>query len=254
MLRQLLRNFPRNDENLIIKTMNIKDIGVIIAKKPLKENTFIITVFTKNHGLYSGVVKESSKKSKFIYQEGNIVDFLWQARLHEHIGMAKCELIKSYTGYFIINKAKLYAFNSVISLIKELFHEREEHSNFFSFLINYLDNLSKNFCFRDYINFELALLAETGYKLDLTKCGVSHVTTDLTYVSPKSGRALSYKVGKPYKDKLLILPRFLLSENSEITLEEKKQAITLTNYFFNRYLFHNNRQAEARQAFMEYIL
>ncbi len=254
MLRQLFRNFPRNDENLIIKTMNIKDIGVIIANKPLKENTFIITVFTKNHGLYSGVVKESSKKNKFIYQEGNIVDFLWQARLHEHIGMAKCELIKSYTGYFIINKAKLYAFNSVISLIKELFHEREEHSNFFLFLINYLDNLSKNFCFRDYINFELALLAETGYKLDLTKCGVSHVTTDLTYISPKSGRALSYKVGKPYKDKLLILPRFLLSENNEITLEEKKQAITLTNYFFYRYLFHNNRQAEARQAFMEYIL
>ncbi|ADE30078.1 DNA repair protein RecO [Rickettsia prowazekii] len=233
--------------------MNIKDIGVIISKKPLKENTFIIRVFTKNHGLYSGVIKESSKKNKFIYQEGNIVDFLWKARLHEHIGIAKCELIKSYTGYFIINKAKLYAFNSVISLIQELFHEREEHSIFFSFLINYLDNLSKNFCFRDYISFELNLLAETGYKLDLTKCCVSHVTTDLTYVSPKSARALSYKVGKPYRDKLLILPKFLLAKDSEITLEEKKQALTLTNYFFNRYLFHNNRQVKAREEFIEYI-
>ncbi|ABV75083.1 DNA repair protein RecO [Rickettsia akari str. Hartford] len=234
--------------------MNIKDVGVIISKKPLKENTFIITVCTKNHGLYSGVVKESSKKSKFIYQEGNIVDFLWQARLHEHIGIAKCELIKSYTGYLIINKTKLYAFNSIISLIKELCHEREKHSNFFSFLLNYLDNLSKNFCFRDYINFELTLLAKTGYKLDLTKCGVTHVTTDLTYVSPKSARALSYEVGKPYKDKLLILPKFLLSDDSEITLEEKRQALTLTNYFFNRYLFHNNRQPEARQTFVGYIL
>ncbi|WP_341787853.1 DNA repair protein RecO [Rickettsia endosymbiont of Cantharis rufa] len=234
--------------------MIIKDIGVIIAKKPLKENIFIITVFTKKNGLYSGVAKESSKKSKFIYQEGNIVDFLWQARLHEHIGMAKCELIKSYTGHFITNKAKLYAFNSVISLIKELFHERGGYSNFFSFLINYLDNLSKNFCFRDYINFELALLDIAGYKLDLSKCAVSHTTTDLTYVSPKSARALSHEVGKPYKDKLLILPRFLLSDNSEITLEEKRQALTLTNYFFNRYLLHNNRQVEARQAFMRYVL
>jgi len=234
--------------------MNIKDIGVIIAKKPLKENTFIITVFTKNHGLYSGVAKESSKKSKFIYQEGNIVDFLWQARLHEHIGMAKCELIKSYIGHFITNKAKLYAFNSVISLIKELFHEREEHSNFFSFLMHYLDNLSKNFCFRDYINFELALLDIAGYKLDLSKCAVSNVKQDLYYVSPKSARALSYEIGKPYKDKLLILPRFLLLDNSEITLEEKRQALTLTSYFFNRYLFHNNRQPEARQAFIEYVL
>ncbi|HJD55891.1 MAG TPA: DNA repair protein RecO [Rickettsia endosymbiont of Pyrocoelia pectoralis] len=234
--------------------MNIKDIGVIVAKKPLKENTFIITVFTKNHGLYSGVAKESSKKSKFIHQEGNIVDFLWQARLHEHIGMAKCELIKSYTGHFIMNKAKLYAFNSVTSLIKTLFHEREEHFNFFSVLINYLDSLSKNFCFRDYINFELALLTEMGYELDLTKCGVSHAVHDLAYISPKSGRALSYEVGSPYKDKLLILPRFLLSNDNEITLEKKKQALNLTNYFFNRYLFHNHKQPEARQVFIEYIL
>ncbi|MGI4752579.1 MAG: DNA repair protein RecO [Janthinobacterium lividum] len=234
--------------------MNIKDIGVIIAKKPLKENTFIITVFTKNHGLYSGVAKESSKKSKFIYQEGNVVDFLWQARLHEHIGIAKCELVKSYTGHFIINKAKLYAFNSVISLIKELFHEREEHYNFFSLLINYLDNLAKNFCFNDYINFELALLAEMGYELDFTKCGVSNTTQDLAYLSPKSGRAVSYEVGAPYKDKLLPLPKFLLSGNDKITLEEKRQALSLTSYFFNRYLFHNHRQPEIRQVFVEYIL
>ncbi|WP_347938871.1 DNA repair protein RecO [Rickettsia oklahomensis] len=234
--------------------MNIKDIGVIVAKKPLKENIFIITVFTKNYGLYSGVIKESSKKSKFIYQEGHIVDFLWKARLHEHIGIAKCELIKSYTGYFITNKAKLYAFNSAISLIKVVFHEREETSNFFSFLINYLDNLSKKFFFRDYINFELALLDIAGYKLDLSKCAVSNVKQDLYYVSPKSGRALSYKIGAPYKDKLLILPKFLLSDNSEITLEEKRQALTLTNYFFNRYLFHNNIHTKARQTFMEHIL
>ena len=234
--------------------MNIKDIGVIIAKKYLKESSFIVSVFTENHGLYSGVVKESSKKSRFIYQEGNIVDFFWQARLHEHIGIAKCEFIKSYIGHFITNKAKLYAFNSIISLIKELFHEREEHSNFFLFLMNYLDTLSKDFCFHDYINFELALLAETGYKLDLSKCAVSHITTNLSYVSPKSGRALSYKIGTPYKDKLLILPKFLLLDNSKITSEEKKQALTLTSYFFNRYLFHNNKQPEARQAFIDYII
>lgn len=75
--------------------MNFKDIGIIIAKKPLKENTAIITVFTENHGLYSGVIRETSKKFGSVNQQSNIVDFLWQARLHEHLGMAKCELIKS---------------------------------------------------------------------------------------------------------------------------------------------------------------
>ncbi|AGJ01803.1 hypothetical protein H374_5180 [Rickettsia prowazekii str. NMRC Madrid E] len=51
----------------------------------------------------------------------------------------------------------------------------------------------------------------------------------------------------------MILPKFLLAKDSEITLEEKNQALTLTNYFLNRYLFHNNRQVKAREEFIEYI-
>ncbi|MFY9590055.1 DNA repair protein RecO [Rickettsia endosymbiont of Halotydeus destructor] len=238
--------------------MNFKDIGIVIAKKPLKENSFILTVFTKNHGLYSGFTKESSKKTKAIYQEGNIIDFFWQARLHEHIGIARGELIKAYSGLILSNKSKLYAFNSVISLIKLAFHERESHPNFFTFLLEYLSKLTKDFCFNNYINFELAMLAEAGYELALDRCAVSEVASNLSYVSPKSGRALCEKIGLPYHDKLLILPKFLTSNakniTKEITLAEKKQALTLTTYFFSRYFFYNNQQPYARQAFIEYIL
>lgn len=233
--------------------MNIKDIGVIIAKKPLKENTFIITVFTQNHGLYSGVIKESSKKSKSIYQEGNLVDFFWQARLHEHIGLARCELIKAYSGLILYDKTKLYAFNSIISLIKLSFQEREAHSVFFAFLLEYINNLVQNFSFQDYISFELVMLAESGYELSLDKCAVSGKKQDLKYVSPKTGRALSQEIGEPYKDKLLALPKFLTSNSQIITLEEKKQAFILTSYFFNRYFF-NNKDSDARRAFIDYIL
>ncbi|MCC8369337.1 MAG: DNA repair protein RecO [Rickettsia endosymbiont of Oxypoda opaca] len=238
--------------------MNFKDIGIIIAKKPLKENSFILTVFTENHGLYSGFTKESAKKTKAIYQEGNIIDFFWQARLHEHIGLARGELIKAYSGLLLSNKAKLYAFNSIISLIKLAFQERESHPNFFTFLVKYLGELTENFCFRNYINFELAMLAEAGYELVLDKCAVTKVANNLSYVSPKSGRALSEEIGSPYKDKLLILPEFLTLDarniTKEITLAEKKQALTLTTYFFNRYFFYNNQQPYARQAFIDYVL
>ncbi len=233
--------------------MNFKDIGIIIAKRPLKENSEIITLFTENHGLYSAVIRQSSKKLSYVNQQGNIVDFLWQARLHEHLGIAKCELIKSYNGTLISNKTKLYAFNSIISLIKIAFHERENHNNFFPILAKYLNNLANNFVFEEYIRFELAILQESGYGLDLEKCVVTGIQENLHYLSPKSGKAVCSSAGLPYKDKLLILPQFLVSNILEITNLDKKQALNLTTYFFNRYFFNNQPPSHAREKFIEYI-
>ena len=232
--------------------MNFKDIGIIIAKKPLKENSAIMTLFTKNHGLYSGLVRKSSKKPNSANQEGNIVDFFWQARLHEHLGMAKCELIKSYSWILINNKIKLYAFNSIISLIKIAFHERENHNNFFPIFAQYLSNLATNFVSEEYIKLELAILQESGYGLDLYQCAVTGSRDRLCYVSPKSGRAVCLSVGLPYQDKLLALPQFLISKVSTITDENKIQAFNLTSYFLNRYFFRKE-QPYAREKLIEYI-
>lgn len=233
--------------------MNFRDIGIIISTRPLKENSIIITLFTQQHGLYSGVVRKSPQKTDFVHQPGNLVDFFWQARLHEHIGSAKCELLKSYSGFLISNKSILYAFNSIISLIKLAFHERETHNNFFPILMEYLDRLIKGFDFKTYIELELAILAESGYGLQLTECAATGSCENLSYVSPKSGKAISKAAGLPYKDKLLLLPAFFTLPSSEITILQKKQAFTLTSYFFNRYFFHNLEQPEARKAFIEHI-
>lgn len=234
--------------------MNFKDIGIIIEKRPLKENALIITLFTEKHGLYSAVVPQITKKSRAIYQEGNIVDFLWQARLEEHLGTAKCELIKSYSGFLIINKTKLYAFNSIVNLIKLTFHEREPHNNFFLILKKYLDSLAKHFVFEEYIQLELTILQEGGYGLNLNKCVVTGIEEDLHYVSPKSASAVSLTAGLPYKDKLLSLPQFLLATNEQISNNDKKNAFILTTYFFNRYLLNHQQQLYARDKFIEHIL
>lgn len=234
--------------------MNFRDEGIIIHTKTLKENSAIITLFTKNHGLYSGVIRKPAKKVDSTHLEGNLVDFFWQARLHEHIGTAKCELLKSYSGILFTNKAKLYAFNSIVSLIKLAFHERELHNNFFSKFQTYLDQLLQRFDFREYILLELAILAEAGYGLQLDSCAITGDRKNLTYVSPKSGKAVSKDIGLPYKNKLLPFPEFLKSPLTEITNIHKKQAFALTTYFFNRYFFHNLQQPEARSAFITQIL
>jgi len=232
--------------------MNFRDIGIIITKKPLKENMVIMSIFTEQNGLYSAVIREP-KKNGSIYQEGNLVDFFWRARLHEHIGSAKCELIKSYSSFIMQNKTKLYAFNSIVSVIKKAFCEREPHNKFFPKFLSYLDcqKNNKDFSFTDYIKLEIDLLAETGYQLVLDRCAVTDKIDDLYYVSPKSGQAVCKKVGEEYASKLLVLPQFLLNQ-MEPNLQEKQQALKLTSYFLNRYILHE-AVLKDRQNFIQHL-
>lgn len=219
--------------------MNFRDQGIIIAKNSFKEDSYVVTLFTEKHGLYSGVIKRGGKKSVNVLLESNLVDFFWNARLHEHLGSAKCELIRSYSSFIIQNKMKLYAFNSIVSIIKKAFCERESHNEFFPKFLYYLENLKekKEFSFSDYIKLEIDLLAETGYRIVLDSCVVTGKKHDLHYVSPKSGHAVCKESGHEYADRLLALPQFLLN-NTEPTLQEKHQAFALTSYFLNRYVIH----------------
>lgn len=229
--------------------MNFRDQGIIISKTPLKENYSIVTVFTANHGIYSGTLRQYSKKNGDVLAVGNLVDFFWQARLHEHLGSAKAELIKPYNGLLISDKTKLYAFNSVVCILKSAFCEREPHNNLFPSLLEYLEQMKKSFSFSNYFRLELDILSETGYRLQLEKCAVTGKSDDLFYVSPKSGIAVSKNSGLAYADKLLILPDF----NDLNSLTNIDFALKLTGYFLDRYIFNHNDQSSARQIFAKHI-
>lgn len=239
--------------------MNFRDQGIIISKKELKERSYIITLFSEKHGIYSGVINQYNKKIGYSLAEGNLVDFTWGARLHEHIGTIKAELVKSYNSYLIMNKTKLYAFSSIISILKLAFCERAPHNNLFPAFMNFIESLKAEFSFTEYIKFELEILAEAGFKLQLDRCGATGQANDLHYVSPKSGRAVSKVAGAPYSDKLLILPKFLIGEVIGNSLKESLdkesviESLKLTSYFFNRYILVNRSQPLARIKFTEHI-
>ena len=230
--------------------MNFKDLGIILSKTPLKERSSIITIFTEKHGIYSGVLKQYSKKSGDNLVEGNLVDFFWNARLHEHIGSAKAELIKSYNAYLMIDKSKLYAFNSIVSILKASFCEREPHNNLFPQLIKFMDTLKQEFSFKNYIKFELEILKESGCQLQLDSCAATGINEELIYVSPKSGQAVSREAGAPYADKLLKLPRFLIND-CDLDRHSINDAFKLTSYFFERYILIDKPIPMARSIFME---
>jgi DNA repair protein RecO (recombination protein O) len=155
----------------------------------------------------------------------------------------------------VANKTVLYAFNSIVSLMRIAFHEREPHNRLFPLLTQYLEQLIINFTLKDYINFELEILSESGHTLGLKVCGVTGTNENLYYVSPKSGNAITQHIGNPYADKLLRLPSFISNQNhSTISKLEQKQAFDLTEYFFNRYLLQNRTMPLARNMFVAHIL
>lgn len=233
--------------------MNFKDRGIILSKKFLQDNKYIVTIFTEKHGLYSGVVNKSSKKEGSVLSEGNLVDFLWNARLHEHIGYAKIEPIKAFGAHIITSKTKLYAFNSIVSLLKISFCEREPHNNLFPHLLDFMESLKGNFCLERYVIFELSLLAETGHELQLDRCAATNSSSNLFYVSPKSGRAVCKEAGDKFANKLLLLPQFLITD-SHITCEQLNQAYLLTSYFIDRYILFGRDAPKAREIFYNYMI
>lgn len=232
--------------------MNFTDQGIIINKKSLQESSYILSVFTKSHGIYSGVLTQYTKKMGDNLVPSNLVDFHWNARLHEHLGYAKADLIKSYNSYLMINKTKLYAFNSITSLLQLAFCEREPHNNLFPILLDFLDSMKYEFSFEKYFKLELAILAESGYSLQLDSCAVTGACDNLHYISPKSGRAVSKSVGAPYADKLLLLPKFV-ANNINQDPQTIQSALKLTTYFFNRYILLDKPLPLARQYFFEHM-
>ncbi len=250
--------------------MNFKDEAILLNKRVFKENSYIATFFCKDHGLYSAMVKDNRKKPNPAFLEGNLVDFDWKARLSNHLGFAKCELKNNFNYKIIASKNALLSFNSIRSLIEKCFYDRDanlSHTEFYVKLADFLgqiDTKDAKQLIIQYIFLELDLLKAAGFEIDLSSCVVTGQKENLIFVSPKSAKAVSGESGEAYADKLLKLPAFLLgldenivSENQlsleNISYEDLNNALILTEYFIQRYFFHNKDIPAERTHLLSHI-
>jgi DNA repair protein RecO (recombination protein O) len=216
------------------------DKGLVVSVKKYGENSLILHLFTKDHGVHAGLVKYSTtKKNGYIYELGNILSVEWTGRLEEQLGFYKSELEKSYLYNIINNSLKLDALNSICSMLSMFLPERQVNSKLYKEtieIIKYLNNNDMTWVSR-YVQWELLLLSELGYGLDLSQCAVTGEIENLKYVSPKSGRAVSELGAGIWVKKLLILPIFLQKFNTNaIDNDELNYGIKLTTFFLNRYV------------------
>ena len=220
--------------------MEWEDQGIVLSVRRHGESSAILSVFTSSHGRCLGLVKGGmSKGQKSTLQKGNLLAIKWRARLEAHLGTFSCNLLRSNAMKFMDDALKISVLNSACSVVDLVLPEREGYQNLYLQFFSLIDNLSESRFIINYIFWEIDLLQSLGFGLDLSRCCVSGEKEDLFYLSPKTGRAVSEKKGKPYHDRLFPLPSFLISRtNSDsISSVEIKNAFNITTYFLGRYVF-----------------
>jgi DNA repair protein RecO (recombination protein O) len=167
-----------------------------------------------------------------ILQPGARLSVEWSARLEEHIGAFRVDPIASPIAAVLDDRAALAALGSVCALIGAALPERAAHPALYAATRDLAAALgaAPDWPAR-YALWELALLAELGFGLDLAACAVSGTTEELVWVSPKSGRAVSRAAGAPWADRLLPLPAFLREAGAAAPPEAVGAALTLTGHF-----------------------
>jgi DNA repair protein RecO (recombination protein O) len=211
--------------------MEWSDQGILLSARRHGESSVIIEVFTQSHGRHAGVVRGgASRKIAPILQPGAQLDVAWRARLEDHIGSYTVEPVRSRTSA-MSDRLALAGLNAVTGLLSFCLPEREAHGELYRRSERLLDLLDQTDVFPlAYLKWELLLLEEMGFGLDLSSCAVTGGTDDLIYVSPRSGRAVSRVGAGDWAERLLPLPECLRGQGVGAD-EEVALALKTTGYF-----------------------
>lgn len=217
--------------------MQWRDEGTILSVRPHGETSAIVEVFTADHGRHLGVVRGgASRKQAAVLQPGNRVAMDWRARLDEHIGSATIEPLASRAGV-LSDRLALLGLNAVCAILSFALPEREQHPALFAVTEPLFDALgaTQEGWPLAYLRWELCVLEELGYGLDLGSCAVTGGREDLAFVSPRSGRAVSRAGAGDWASRLLPLPPCLLGQGPA-TMAELRQGLALTGHFLGHHM------------------
>jgi DNA repair protein RecO (recombination protein O) len=235
--------------------MKWQDNGIILSQRNWNDNKIILSILTVEHGRHTGLIHISSKNKNLSHvQSGNFAQTIWTARLNEHLG--RWNLDVSFMPWLQVLKdpARLLALSTACALADYCLPERHPYQTLYESLANFLDSLVHDENWRrNYVQFEMDLLSELGFGLNLNFCTVTKQREDLIFVSPKTGHAVSRKAGEAYQDRLLPLPAFLTQPDITITDSQLDQALYLTGYFLGRHFSENKKLPETRQRFIKLI-
>jgi DNA repair protein RecO (recombination protein O) len=215
--------------------MDFSDEGIFLSAKPLGEANIVAEVLTLGHGRHLGLVRGGrSRRVRPLLQPGNLIRVTWRARLAEHLGGFNVELMEAHAARVLDDARALTAISTLAGLAR-LLPERDPHPGLYATALALLRSLDRAELWPALlVRWELQLLGDLGFGLDLTECAATGADVDLIYVSPRSGRAVSRDAGEPYCNKLLKLPAFLLDAEAEASDADILSGLVLTGHFLER--------------------
>jgi DNA repair protein RecO (recombination protein O) len=216
--------------------MQWTDEGIVIGVKRHGEANAILELMTREHGRHFGLVRGGfGSRLKPVLQLGNSVSAAWRARLDEHLGNYTVEGLHLRAASFFSSPHAIYGVSHLAALMR-LLPERDPHGGLYEALDEILGRLDDAVIAAPMVvRFELQLLSELGFGLDLERCVATGVSGDLIYVSPKSGRAVSRAAGEPWADKMIRLPAFLREQDALPVGRDLTDGFALTGYFLTRH-------------------
>jgi DNA repair protein RecO (recombination protein O) len=233
------------------------DEAIVLHVRPHGETNAVLDALTREHGRHPGLVRGGrSRKIRPALQTGNLVKVEWRARLSEHLGFFTVELDKPYAAFAMDDRLALAGIG-VLANLCGLLAERDPHPALYDIAALTLGHLDEPQLWPQLlVRFELRLLTDLGFGLDLDRCAATGLRDDLIYVSPKSGSAISAAAGEPYQDRLLRLPPFLRAGGRlAVTPEEIADGFALTGHFLERHVFEPRGEPlpPSRQEFLRLL-
>jgi len=235
--------------------MEWRDQGILLAVRRHGETSAIIEMFTPAQGRHAGVVRGgTSRKIAPILQPGAQLDVAWRARLEDHLGAFTVEPVRSRAAVAMSDRLTLAGLNAVTALLSFCLPEREAHPQLYARTEALLDLLGQDDVWPlAYLQWEMRLLEEMGFGLDLSACAVTGTNETLDYVSPRTGRAVSAQGAGEWANRLLPLPDVLLGKG-DATDAEIAQGLVTTGHFLSAHLARSlgdRPLPEARARFVE---
>jgi DNA repair protein RecO (recombination protein O) len=218
--------------------MHWSEDAIVLHIRPHGETSALAELFARGQGRHLGLFHGGqSRKRRPMLQPGNLVAAEWRARLSDHLGVFTAELAEPFAARALDDRLALAGIGTLTALAR-LLPERDPHPLLYDLGLLMLRHLGEPELWPQILaRWELQLLTELGFGLDLEKCAATGTAENLIYVSPKTGRAVSAEAGEPYRTKLLRLPPFLKSRiSADASPQDILDALTLTGHFLQMHL------------------
>ena len=240
--------------------MEWTDEGIVLGVRRHGESTAIVELMTRAHGRHLGLVRGGAgSRMRPLLQPGNSVRAVWRARLDEHLGTYAIEATQLRAANLLASSHAVYGVTHLASLAR-LLPERDPHEDIYEMLEHTLDD------FEDageaavhLVRFELAMLAELGFGLDLENCAATGETEELDLRLAEIRRRGVAQAGEPWRDRLLRLPAFLRADEGSViafTDEDLQDGFRITGLFLLRHVLEPRGQghSDAREGFINAVI